>query len=277
MKAEWIIKAGNWAVKNRRTILTVGSITGVVITIAVTAKESIKWKEEIDILEKDFQDNCLDEKAYKKEKVIITAKHAIGPVLCGAATSVAIGTNQKFATEEIADTTKKLAAAVASADYISDKYNKLEEKIKEKSPEALKQAKKEMAQKKLEEDVQSGRVSKDCIKQVGQGQTLYLDEQSGQLFRSSEGELRELARTFNMELKGSDWLSENYRLQHFSLNRMGELGDYYGYREYYESDGLTLDFEGGDYIPAIGETPTIMIINEHLCTEGDFRSIECTY
>lgn len=264
---EFLVKAGSWIVKNRRTILTVSTIGGVGVTMLTTVKGTLKAKKELDILEDDFEAGAIEEKDYKKEKAIIVVKNGAIPVACGVATCVGIGTNHKFSTSEI-------AGAMASVDYISQKYDKLEAKMREKlGEEKTKEIKKEVAQDKIKEDIKSGKITRDTIRQIGKGQQLFIDENSGQIFRSSEGELREKERDFNRDIKGEDWLSENYRLTFFGLRKMGELGEYYGYREWPDCESLTLDFSSGDYIPELGETATLMTIMEHQVTEDDFRSI----
>lgn len=268
MKGKTLLRIGNWAVKNKRMLLTVGSITGVAITMLVTAKSAIKAKEELDILENDYEDEMLDEKSYKKEKAIIIAKNSAGPLACGIMTSVAIGSNQKIATTEI-------AGALASADYISKKYENLENKLKEKVGEdKVKEAKREITKERCQEAAKN--IDLTCVMQIGKGQTLFFDDLSGQLFRSSTGEIKDIVRDFNQyELRDYDWLSANYWLDYFGLHKMSDqIGDTFGFQEKYDQDGLTVYFEPGEFILPNGETPTIMKIRERLCTEGDFRAAD---
>ena len=263
-----LTKIGRFAVKNRRIILTVTSMIGVGVTMAVTAKATVKAKEELDILEEDHYDGAIDDDEYKKNKVVIVAKHAAAPVILGALTCAAVGCNQHIATTEI-------AGALAGAEYVSKKCEKLEEKLREKlGDEAVDDAKKDISKERVEEACKN--LDMSSVVQIGQGQTLFFDDLTGQLFRSSVNEMKDLAHDFNnYELRDYDWLCANYWLDYIGLHRMSDqIGEVFGFQEKYDQDGVTLIFEPGEFVLPNGETPTIMKIREHLCTEGDFRSAD---
>ena len=263
-----LAKVGKVIVKNRRMILTVTSMIGVGVTMLVTAKAAVKAKEELDILEEDREDGLVEDDEYKKRKVVIVAKHAAAPVILGGLTCAAVGCNQHIATTEI-------AGALAGAEYVTKKCEKLEEKLREKlGDEAVDEAKTDICNEQAQEACQN--LDMTSIVQIGKGQKLFFDELTGQLLRSDINELKDIAADFNRcELRDNDWICINYWLDYIGLHRMNEyIGETYGFAEKYDKDGLTLRFEPGNFVLPNGETPTIMRIVEHPCTEGDFRSVD---
>ena len=225
---ERLIRCAKLVKKKSPLLLTIGTILGVGTVILTTAKASIKTKEEIDELKYDAMSNG-DGTVEKKEIAKVVVKNC-WPVARASGTTIAmtIG-NHKI-------NTSRLHTATVAYDFYKEAYETYRDKVREKIGEDnARVIEAETVKEKIAD------IDPSTIRTVGDGNVLFIEGITGQVFRSSVDYIRLCEKRFNQQLKGEDWISFNEWLAILGLRTMdGNIGDYLGFAEKFDYDGLNI-------------------------------------
>jgi len=260
---ERLIRCAKLVKKKSPLLLTIGTILGVGTVIFTTAKASIKTKEEIDELKYDALTHG-DGTIEKKEIAKVVVKNC-WPVALASGTTVAMTiSNHKI-------NASRLHTATVAYDFYKEAYETYKGKVREKLGETTdREVQADIAKEKVIN------VDPSLVPQVGDGSVLFIEGVSGQVFRSSVDYIRQCEKQFNRyELHGSDWAPFNNWLIMLGLRPMNEaVGDYLGFSERFEHDGLNVTLTPSAEVFGTGETATVLTYDDPLCTEGDYRVID---
>ena len=245
--------------KKSPLLLTIGTILGVGTVIFTTAKASIKTKEDLDELKYDAMAHG-DGTVEKKEIAKVVVKNC-WPVALASGTTVAmtIGNHKINAS--------RLHTATVAYDFYKEAYETYRDKVREKIGEDnARVIEAETVKEKITD------IDPSTIRTVGDGNVLFIEGITGQVFRSSVDYIRLCEKRFNQQLKGEDWISFNEWLAILGLRTMdGNIGDYLGFAEKFDYDGLNITLTSSNEVFPTGETATVLTYGDLLCTEGDFR------
>lgn len=245
--------------KNSPLLLTIGTVLGIGTVIVTTARASIKTKEELDAVKYDAMahgDGTVD----KKEVVKIVIKNCWPvAVSTGATVAMTIG-NHKI-------NVARINTATAAYEFYREAYDTYKSKVREKLGDAdARVIEAETVKEKVTD------IDPTSIRNVGDGNVLFIEGITGQVFRSSVDYIRICEKRFNQQLKGEDWISFNEWLAILGLRTMdGNIGDYLGFAEKFDYDGLNITLTSSNEVFPTGETATVLTYGDLLCTEGDFR------
>ena len=244
--------------KNSPLILTIGTVLGVGTVIFTTAKSTIKAKEDIDNLKFDAEEDGREITKKDVAKILVKDCWPVA-VAAGATVTMTIG-NHRINSERI-------KTATVAYEFYREAYETYREKVREKLGEP--------EERKIEAERVKGKVvgiDPELVPQVGYGNVLFIEGVTGQAFRSSVDYIRQCEKRFNQELKGSDWECFNNWLIILGLRTMdGAVGDYLGFSERFDYDGLNVTLTPSNEVFGTGETATVLTYDDPLCTEGDFR------
>lgn len=250
-----MIKQVGFAIqKNSPYILTGLGAAGVVSTAILSGKAAVKASRTIE----DHEDLMLmklsqEELAQRgdpncyisnwKEKVQLTWKHFIPPVVMGTLSVTAIIGAQSVNTRR--------HAAIASLYTLSESTLK---DYREKVKENLSVKKEE----KIYDDVMQDRLDKNPVSNnevilTGNGETLCYDVHSGRYFKSDIETLRRIQNDFNHELMGTMWVPLNDLYCMMGLGTV-KIGDEIGWTV----DEL-LDFRFSTRLADDGKTPCLVV------------------
>lgn len=256
---ERLIRCAKLVRKKSPLLLTVGTILGVGTVIFTTAKASIKTKEDIDELKYDAMAHG-DGTVEKKEIAKVVVKNC-WPVALASGTTIAmtIGNHKINAS--------RLHTATVAYDFYKEAYETYRDKVREKIGEDnARVIEAETVKEKITD------IDPSTIRTVGDGNVLFIEGITGQVFRSSVDYIRLCEKRFNQQLKGEDWISFNEWLAILGLRTMdGNIGDYLGFAEKFDYDGLNITLTSSNEVFPTGETATVLTYGDLLCTEGDFR------
>ena len=162
---------------------------------------------------------------------------------------------------------ERIRTATVAYEFYREAYETYRERVREKLGEP--------EERKIEAERVKGKVigiDPELVPQVGYGNVLFIEGITGQAFRSSVDYIRQCEKRFNQELKGSDWECFNNWLIILGLRTMdGAVGDYLGFSERFDYDGLNVTLTPSNEVFGTGETATVLTYDDPLCTEGDFR------
>lgn len=163
------IKQGkDFAYKNRRIILSVGTVIGVVTTAVESYKSAKKVQKVKETLPKD---------APTKTKVIAYSKAVAPAVITGTTTILGIGANHICASTEIKELTDSVSSLTAAYNLSKSLNDELTERVTSsnllKSPD-----------EKIEKVIQDVHREDLSVHTTGSGNTLMYDEWSKRYFRS---------------------------------------------------------------------------------------------
>ena len=244
--------------KNSPLLLTIGTVAGVGAIIFTTSKATLKTKADLDKLKEE------KEEVTKKDIAKVVAKDC-WPVAISAGTTVAMTVaNHKI-------TSDRIQTATAAYEFTKEAYDSYKKKVREKLGEtADREVDAEVAKDKVKD------IRPDEITDLGYGNVLFIESVTGQVFRTSVDYIRKCEKQFNCyELKGSDWAPFNNWLIMLGLRPMdSSVGDYLGFQERYEHDGLNVQLTASNEVFGTGETATVLTYEDPLCTEGDYRVID---
>lgn len=248
-------KLGGAVRKNSPLLLTVGTVVGVGGVIFTTIKATRKYDSEV---EPDMT---------KKEKAKIAAKSYWPVALTGGATVACAVGAQKI-------NSNRIATATAAYEFTKEAFDTYREKVKEKiGVNGEREARAELAGERLAKEHPDIYADPSLIPGSG---VIFIEEWSGQVFRSSIDDICLEAKRFNEDLRGSDWLCLNEWLCHLGLNPMGyRIGENLGFGERYDHDGLNLRFTPSDKIFATGETATLISYDDDLIAYQDYTCLNC--
>lgn len=241
--------------KNSPLLLTIGTVAGIGTIIFTTAKGTLKVKEDIEKLE------STGEEISKKDVVKVVAKDC-WPVAVSAGTTVAMTVaNHKISSDRI-------KTATAAYEFTREAYDTYRKKVREKLGDT--------ADREVETEIVKDKIgnTEEAIEvaNLGNGNVLFIESITGQAFRTSVDYIRQCEKQFNEELKGSDWECFNNWLDILGLRRMdGAVGDFLGFSERFEHDGLNIILTASNEVFGTGETATILSYEDPLCTEGDYQ------
>lgn len=245
--------------KHSNVLLTIGTVFGICSVVYTTSKATLKIKDDLDNLGLEYEDIPKKEKA----KVIVRdgLPVAIAVISTGTMTicnSIKNGRTIRMAT----------AGYEFYKDYLYSYRNKVREKLGDKEERKINA-------ERVTNNRDISTVNPELVPSVGFGNVLFIEGISGQVFRSSVDHIRQCEKRFNQELKGSDWMAFNDWLSELGLRRMSEsVGDYLGFSERFEHDGLNVTLTPSNEVFGTGETATIITYDDPLCTEGDYRVID---
>lgn len=243
--------------KNSPLLLTIGTVAGIGVVIFTTSKATLKTKADLDALKETGED------VTKKDIAKVIAKDC-WPVAVSTGTTVAMTVaNHKI-------TADRIKTATAAYEFTREAYDTYKSKVREKLGEnADREVETEIVKDKVND------ISPDQISDLGYGNVLFIESVTGQVFRTSVDYIRKCEKQFNVELKGSDWCSFNNWLRLLGLRSMDDsVGDYLGFSERFEHDGLNVVLTASNEVFGTGETATVLSYEDPLCTEGDYRVID---
>lgn len=243
--------------KNSPLLLTIGTVAGIGTVIFTTSKATLKTKADLDALKETGED------VTKKDIAKVVAKDC-WPVAVSAGTTVAMTVaNHKI-------TSDRIKTATAAYEFTREAYDTYKSKVREKLGEnADREVETEIVKDKVND------ISPDQISDLGYGNVLFIESVTGQVFRTSVDYIRQCEKQFNQELKGSDWYSFNNWLRMLGLRPMDDsVGDYLGFSERFEHDGLNIVLTASNEVFGTGETATVLSYEDPLCTEGDYRVLD---
>lgn len=257
---ERLIRCAKLVKKKSPLLLTIGTILGVGTVIFTTAKASIKTKEEIDELKYDAMAHG-DGTVEKKEIAKVVAKNC-WPVALASGTTIAmtIGNHKINAS--------RLHTATVAYDFYKEAYETYREKVREKIGEP--------SRRELEADIAKDKVDRSLdtslIRQVGDGNVLFVESITGQAFRSSVDYIRQCEKSFNNYMHGEDWVSINEWLCELGLRPMdNDIGNYLGFAEQFDIDSINVVLTPSNEVFSTGETATFISYQEPLCVKDDHR------
>lgn len=243
--------------KNSPLLLTIGTCLGVGTVILTTAKATLKTKRDLDILSEEKEPT-------KKDIALVVAKDCWPVALSSGATIAMTIGNHKINSDRI-------RTATVAYEFYKEAYETYKDKVREKLGETTdREVQADIAKEKVIN------VDPSLVPQVGDGSVLFIEGVSGQVFRSSVDYIRQCEKQFNRyELHGSDWAPFNNWLCMLGLRPMNEaVGDYLGFSERFEHDGLNVTLTPSAEVFGTGETATVLTYDDPLCTEGDYRVID---
>ena len=243
--------------KNSTLLLTIGTIFGVGTVVFTTAKAAVKTKEDLDNLH-EWQEDVT-----KKDIAKVVAKDCWPVALSAGATVAMTISNHKINSDRI-------HTATVAYEFYKEAYETYKDKVREKFGES--------AEKETEASIVGDKIKKhyipEAIYDTGEGDILFIESKSGRVLRASREYIRRCEKEFNQMIRGEDWLSFNNWLNCLNVRMMDEdFGDLLGFREIYDHDALNVDFIPSNEIFPSGETATLIVYKDDLCTEGDRRCI----
>lgn len=252
-----LLRCGKYLKSNSRLLLTIGTVIGVGTVIFTTAKATVKTKEDLEALKESPEDVTKVDVA----KVIVKDCWPVA-LAAGATITMTIG-NHRISSE-------KIRTATVAYEFYREAYETYREKVREKL------GKDEDRVIEAERRVKKYDIDPELIQNVGNGNVLFIEGVSGQAFRSSVDYIRQCEKQFNQyELRGADWAPFNNWLCMLELRPMSSaVGDYLGFSERFEHDGLNVTLTPSTEVFGTGETATILTYEDPLCTEGDYRVID---
>jgi hypothetical protein len=200
-------KASYFLNDNSASILTGVGVAGVITTSVLTGKAVLRADELIDNahlerairVKAEFGDKAFDkmEPLTREEKLKLTWREFIPPIIMGTTTILAIVLANRLASKEI--------AALAAAYTISDKaLQEYKEKVVEKLGPGKEQAiRDEIVAKKLAEHP----VESSEIIIIGNGEVLCYDVYSGRYFMSSVEAIKQAENKINFEIVNCNYAS----------------------------------------------------------------------
>lgn len=241
--------------KNSPLLLTIGTVAGIGTVIFTTSKATLKTKADLDKIKEE------KDELTKKDIAKVVAKDC-WPVAVSAGTTVAMTVaNHKISSDRI-------KTATAAYEFTKEAYDTYRKKVREKLGET--------ADREVETEVVKDKVKQinpEEVTDLGYGNVLFIESITGQVFRTSVDYIRKCEKQFNSyELKGSDWAPFNNWLIMLGLRPMDSaVGDYLGFCERFEHDGLNITLTASNEVFGTGETATIISYEDPLCTEGDYQ------
>lgn len=263
---------GKFVREHDNTICAVAAAVGVVATVGLTIKATLKTKEDLDILEEEYADEENEEEVKKekiKKKAKILFKDGWYVVVSAAGTIIFMLASHKLSL-------KKIKAGFATAGYWREAYVTYKDKVKEKlGTDAEKDISAEVAKEKYEENFDP-----NVIYQIGKGQVLYMDPW-GRLFRSSIQEFSQEIGDFNTRYFDDykkEWACLNDICDWVGLPQLGELGKYLGVHSDWRVEFEINHSMKGPTLPT-GETATVLdLINPPVFENGqDLRDFRYVY
>lgn len=246
---------GKFVREHDNSICAVAAVVGVVATVGLTIKATLKTKEDLDILEEEYTGDVSEEneeevkKEKIKEKAKIIFKDGWYVVVSAAGTIIFMLASHKLSL-------KKIKAGLATAGYWREAYVTYKDKVKEKLGENTeKDISAEIAKDKYEDTFDP-----NVIYQIGKGQVLFIDP-FGRLVRSSIQEIIQMQYDFNHHYFDEwleEWKSINDVNEWFNLpNICSDLGDYMGFTRDWQLDIQVNQSKNGPMLPT-GEIATVL-------------------
>lgn len=265
---------GKFVREHDNSICAVAAVVGVVTTVGLTIRATLKTKEALDQYEAEKEElpesvqEEVEEKSEIKAKAKIIFINGWYVVVSAAGTIIFMLASHKLSL-------KKIKAGLATAGYWRDAYVTYKDKVKEKLGEtAEKDISAEIAKDKYEANFDP-----NVIYQIGKGQVLYMDPW-GRLFRSSIQEFSQEIGDFNTRYFDDykkEWACLNDICDWVGLPKLGELGQYLGVHSDWRVDFEINNSMKGPTLPT-GETATVLdLVNPPVFENGqdlrDFRYI----
>ena len=246
---------GKFVREHDNTICAVAAAVGVVATVGLTIKATLKTKEDLDILEEEYAGDASEENEgeVKKEKIKKKAKIIFKDgwyvVVSAAGTIIFMLASHKLSL-------KKIKAGFATAGYWREAYVTYKDKVAEKlGDDAEKDISAEVVKEKYEQNFDP-----NVIYQIGKGQVLFIDP-FGRLIRSSIQEIIQMQYDFNHHYFDEwleEWKSINDVNEWFNLpNICSDLGDYMGFTRDWQLDIQVNQSKNGPMLPT-GEIATVL-------------------
>lgn len=244
--------------KHSNVILTVGTVFGICTIVYTTAKATLKIKEDVENLQYEKDD------VTKKDVAKVVVKDGL-PVIF---TVVTTGTMTICNGIENGRKIRAAAALYEACEYYKDYAETFRSKVREKYGE---KAEREV-DAEIAKDKYGPNYIPESIYDTGEGDILFIESKSGRVLRASREYIRRCEKEFNQLIRGEDWLSFNNWLNCLGVRMMDEdFGDLLGFREIYDHYALNVDFIPSNEIFPSGETATLIVYKDDLCTEGDRR------
>lgn len=252
---EMLNNVGKFVREHDNSICAVAAVVGVVTTVGLTIRATLKTKEALDQYEaeKEALPESVQEEVEEKSEIKTKAKiifiNGWYVVVSAAGTIIFMLASHKFSL-------KKIKAGLATAGYWRGAYVTYKDKVKEKLGEnAEKDISAEVAKDKYEENFDPNQ-----IYQIGKGQVLFIDP-FGRLVRSSIQEIMQLQYDFNHHYFDEwleEWKSVNDVNEWFNLPDIcSDLGDYMGFTRDWQLDIQVNQSKNGPMLPT-GEIATVL-------------------
>lgn len=246
---------GKFVREHDNSICAVAAVVGVVTTVGLTIRATLKTKEALDQYEaeKETLPESVQEEVEEKSEVKAKAKiifiNGWYVVVSAAGTIIFMLASHKLSL-------KKIKAGLATAGYWREAYVTYKDKVREKLGDtAEKDISAEIAKDKYEENFDP-----NVIYQIGKGQVLFIDP-FGRLVRSSIQEIMQMQYDFNHHYFDEwleDWKSINDVCEWFNLpNICSDLGDYTGFTREWPLDIQVNQSQNGPMLPT-GEIATVL-------------------
>lgn len=260
---KWPKVLGILANKHSNVILTIGTIFGISAVVYTTSKATLKIKEDIDNLEFDAEEEGRIVSKKEKAKIIFRDGWPVAIAVVSTGTMTVCNGIKNG---------RRIRMATAGYEFYKDYLYSYRDKVKEKWGD---KEERKINAERVTNAHDISQINPELVPSVGYGNVLFIEGVSGQVFRSSVDHIRQCEKRFNQELKGSDWMCFNDWLREVGLRTMSEnVGDYLGFSERFEHDGLNITFTPSNEVFGTGETATIITYDDPLCTEGDYRVID---
>lgn len=195
----WMRRTGQFLSQNSPSIMSAAAVGGVVATAYLTAKATLKAKEQISDLEDANRDYGTNEGVTPKEKVEACWKFYVPAGISGAATiACVIGANQIGIRRQAAMLGAYTLADTAFREYKDEVLTQIGANKEQKVVD-------EIAKRKMDENPPDNQV---II--TGGGEQLCYDTLSGRYFYSDAESIRRAANDVNEEILGGNmWASLN--------------------------------------------------------------------
>lgn len=246
---------GKFVREHDNSICAVAAVVGVVTTVGLTIRATLKTKEALDQYEEEKEalpesvQEEVEEKSEIKAKAKIIFINGWYVVVSAAGTIIFMLASHKLSL-------KKIKAGLATAGYWREAYVTYKDKVKEKLGDtAEKDISAEVAKDKYEDNFDP-----NVIYQIGKGQVLFIDP-FGRLIRSSIQEIMQMQYDFNHHYFDEwleEWKSINDVNEWFNLPSIcSDLGDYMGFTRDWPLDIQVNQSQNGPMLPT-GEIATVL-------------------
>ena len=253
---EMFSNVGKFARKHDNTICAIAAMVGVVTTVGLTVKATLKTKEDLDKLDQEYDYPVPTEeevpavkKSYMKDKARIIFKDGWYVVVSATGTILFMLASHKLSVN-------KIKGGLAAAGYWREAYVTYKDKVREKLGEnEEKDISAEVAKEKFEENFDINQ-----IYQIGKGQVLFVDP-FGRLIRSSIQEIMQLQYDFNKHYYDEwveEWKSINDVNDWYNMPDIcPEIGDNIGFTRDWQLDIQINQSKNGPMLPT-GEIATVL-------------------